>query len=87
MVNAARARIQEIGGDPNKAGAQVLYELVSEEDECDDMTDYDKNHFEALLVSEANAEGKDLDQDVAEHSDIEQEQGDQDFQQAGGENE
>ena len=87
MVNAARARIKEIGGDPNKAAAQVLYELVSEEDECYDTNDYNDNHFEELLVSETNSEGRDLDLVAAEHSDTEHEQGDLDFQQAGGENE
>lgn len=85
MVDAARARISEIGGDPNKAAARVLYELVTEEDShaehIPDEPDPDDNLFEALVVANFHDHGQD---DGEEGHDSEEEE--QIFHEAGGEN-
>lgn len=51
MVSAARGRIRDIGGNPNEAAAQVLYELVTEEDMHNLAPHEEDNHFEALVAT------------------------------------
>ena len=59
MVNAARSRMKEVGSNPNAAAAQVLFELVSEEDYYSRDTDADdENRFEEMVAS-ANATNED----------------------------
>lgn len=84
MINAARARIKEIGGDPNRAAAQVLYELVTEEDEFTDVPDIDTdNYFETLVVSGHDERDTEPDGDC---QNVDDEEADQFFHESGGDN-
>jgi hypothetical protein len=53
LLNATRSRIRELGGQPNEAAARVLFELVTEEDACNESNKNaeDEGVF-AVLVNE-----------------------------------
>lgn len=62
MIDAARSRIKDIGGPPNAAAAQVLYELVMEESDYHNQLEMEESRaenevcsvFETLLSSDTH---------------------------------
>ena len=85
MVNAARARIRSMGGDPNRAAARVLFEILSEEDTFEgENGDPSENHFETLVAS-IHEENHDEVDDMPDETQPEEpnEPEDPDFLQAG----
>lgn len=85
MISAVRARMREIGGPANQSAAQILFELVSEEDhffdaEPEQYASSEDNEFEALIAAYENQN----EQGALEVQENPQNGENADFQQAGG---
>lgn len=83
MISAVRARMKDLGGPPDQAAAQILFELTVEEDNYTDIIDNNDNTFEVLVLEHTDGDPVKI-YELGEEEEPRDETPSQDFQEAGG---